>query len=69
MKELYIKYSKQFKVAGLAICDVIILNLVSILALWMRFDFHWNSIPEFLLDQALVYAPIYTIIKIGIAHV
>lgn len=66
MKELYNKYSKQFKVAGLGIFDIVILNLVSILALWMRFDFHWNSIPESLLDQALAYAPFYTIITIVI---
>ena len=33
MKELYNKYSKQFKVAGLGICDIVILNLVSILVL------------------------------------
>lgn len=64
MKELYNKYSKQFKVAGLGICDIVILNLVSILALWMRFDFQWNSIPESLLTQALVYAPFYTIVTL-----
>ena len=64
LKELYVKYSKQFKVIGLGICDIIILNLVSILALWMRFDFHWNSIPEEFLDKALAYAPFYTIITL-----
>ena len=64
LKELYVKYSKQFKVIGLGICDIIILNLVSILALWLRFDFQWNSIPEEFLDKALAYAPFYTIITL-----
>ena len=64
LKGLYTKYSKQFKVIGLGICDIIILNIVSILALWMRFDFQWNSIPEEFLDKALAYAPFYTIITL-----
>lgn len=64
MKELYMKYSKQFKVIGLGFCDIIILNVISILALWMRFDFRWNSIPEELLDSALAFAPFYTMITL-----
>ena len=60
------KYSKQFKVIGLGFCDIIILNVVSILALWMRFDFRWNSIPEELLDSALAFAPFYTMITLAV---
>lgn len=61
MGKLYNKYTKQVKSAGLAVCDLLILNVVSILALWMRFDFRWNSIPEVVLDQAMAYAPFYVL--------
>ena len=54
--KLYGRYAKQFKVAGLALSDVLILNIVSILALWMRYEFQWNSIPEVNLDRALAYS-------------
>ena len=64
--KLYGRYAKQFKVAGLALSDVLILNIVSILALWMRYEFQWNSIPEVNLDRALAYAPVYTLLTLVI---
>lgn len=62
--KLYGRYAKQFKAAGLALSDILILNIVSILALWMRYDFHWNSIPDIHLDWALTYAPVYTVVTL-----
>ena len=64
--KLYGRYAKQFKVAGLALSDVLILNIVSILALWMRYEFQWNNIPEVNLDRALAYAPVYTLLTLVI---
>ena len=50
----------------LVLYDIIIVNLSYLLALWLRFDCHYNSIPEKYLTPAFGVMPIHTILMVAV---
>ena len=44
--------------------DIVAINLVYFIALWLRFDCIFSSIPERYLNGAIAIAPLYTIVTI-----
>lgn len=61
MEAMLEKYGKQIRVAGLIVCDLITIHLVSFLALWIRFECMWSQIPEEYIEAAIAYAPVYSV--------
>ena len=50
----------------LVLYDMIVVNLSYLLALWLRFDCQYNSIPEKYLEPAFEMMPIHTIVMIAV---
>lgn len=51
---------------GLIVYDIFIVNVSYFLALWLRFDCRFSMIPDYYLDAFAKFAPIYTIVCIGV---
>lgn len=54
------------RVILLVLFDIIAVNMASILALIVRFEFSWGSIPEIYLDRFISYIPLNTVITLVI---
>ena len=54
------------KIVILIIADVFLIQLASLFAISIRFDFHWIEIPEHFLDSIAAYVLINTACTIGI---
>ena len=50
----------------LVLYDMIVVNLSYLLALWLRFDCQYNSIPEKYLEPAFKMMPIHTIVMVAV---
>lgn len=50
----------------LVLYDMIVVNLSYLLALWLRFDCQYNSIPEKYLEPAFEMMPIHTIVMVAV---
>jgi hypothetical protein len=48
----------------LVLYDMIVVNLSYLLALWLRFDCQYNSIPEKYLNPAFEVMPVHTIFMV-----
>ena len=64
MKVFLDEHSKAIRVAGLVFCDILILNIASFLALWVRFDCTWSQIPRQYFASMYRFAIIYTIMSL-----
>ncbi len=53
----------------LLVYDIIAINLASVIALMLRFDFRMNAVPQVYLDQMLYYMPINTLCSIIIFYI
>ena len=51
---------------GLILYDILAVNASYFLALWVRFDCRFSEIPDFYMEAFFKFAPIYTVISIGI---
>lgn len=49
----------------LVLYDMIAVNLAYLIALWLRFDCHYNSIPEKYLKPAFQIMPLHTVVMLG----
>ena len=54
--------------ACLVVYDIFVVNLSYFLALWLRFDTRFSSIPDIYLNSFLKFTPFYTIICIIVFH-
>ena len=51
---------------GLILYDILAVNASYFLALWVRFDCRFSEIPDYYMEAFFKFAPIYTVISIGI---
>ena len=51
---------------GLFVYDIFVVNAAFFLALMLRFDFRYSEIPEIYLEPYMKFAPIYTVLCIGV---
>lgn len=52
----------QFITVGLMLYDIVAVNAAFVLALWLRFDCQFSTIPDYYLEAYFKFAPIYTIV-------
>jgi len=50
------------RLAVLVILDIIVINISSLMALFVRFDFSYSAIPEQFLKNVINYAPVNTVL-------
>lgn len=50
----------------LMVYDIITINLAYLIALWLRFDCRYNSIPDKYLEPAFAMMPVYTVVMLVI---
>ena len=51
---------------GLFVYDIFVVNAAFFLALMLRFDFRYSEIPTYYLEPYMQFAPIYTVLCIGV---
>jgi len=51
---------------GLFVYDIFVVNAAFFLALMLRFDFRYSEIPTYYLEPYMKFAPIYTVLCIGV---
>ena len=51
---------------GMALYDVIVVNLSYAFALWLRFDLRYSSIPPIFINTWLRFVPIYTVVCLAV---
>ena len=51
---------------GLILYDILAVNACYFMALWVRFDCRFSEIPDYYMEAFFKFAPIYTVISIGI---
>lgn len=67
MKKLKtIHFRNHSKLLILLISDIFLIQLASLLAISIRFDFHWTQIPKYFLEGITTYALINTVCTIAI---
>ncbi len=66
MKHKAVKNSINIVSMLLMLYDIITVNLAYLIALWLRFDCKYNSIPQRYLDPAFRMMPIHTIVMLSV---
>ena len=61
MNYLFKEKAYRIRVCILLVADIIVINICSLLALLVRFDFRFSAIDEKYLNYATVYSPINTL--------
>jgi len=51
---------------GLFVYDIFVVNAAFFIALMLRFDFRYSEIPTYYLEPYMKFAPIYTVLCIGV---
>lgn len=64
MLEKFLPKSKRIRTLILLVFDIFVIQLCSFLALWVRFDFSYSTIPTSFFMHALFYSGICTVITI-----